>query len=91
MPAPIVRQAWAVKITDDLPAGATSIGSLSGTSCKNKLWDPEPTEAKALEQLQLKAVEAGATGLAAVRYETAGTSLATNCWSLITASGVAYR
>lgn len=91
MPAPIVRQAWAVKVTEAVPAGATSLGSVEGTSCKNKAWDPLPTEAKALEQLQIKAVAMGATGLSGVQYAKGEFSMVTNCWASITATAVAYR
>lgn len=91
MPAPIVRQAWAVQVTETPPKGATMLGPIDGTSCKNKAWDPLPTEAKALEQLQIKAVALGATGLSGVQYAKGEFSMATNCWASITASAMAYR
>jgi hypothetical protein len=91
MPAQIVRRAWAVQVTDALPIGATTLGPVEGTSCKNKAWDPQPSEIKALEQLQIKAVEAGATGLTEVLYVKHEFSMVTNCWATITASAMAYR
>lgn len=91
MPAPIVRQAWAVQVTDTPPAGAVMLGPIEGTSCKNKAWDPLPTEAKALEQLQIKAVAMGAAGLSGVQYAKGEFSMATNCWASITASAMAYQ
>ena len=91
MPAPLVRQAWAVQVSDAPPAGATVLGAIEGTSCKNKAWDPLPTEAKALEQLQIKAAAMGATGVSAVTYTKGEFSMVTNCWASITASGMAYR
>lgn len=91
MPVQIVRQAWAVQVTDALPIGATTLGPVEGTSCKNTAWDPPPSEIKALEQLQIKAVEAGATGLTEVLYVKREFSMVTNCWATITASAMAYR
>ena len=91
MPAPIVRQAWAVQVTETSPKGATMLGPIDGTSCKNKAWDPLPTEAKALEQLQIKAVALGASGVSGVQYANGEFSMATNCWASITASAMAYR
>jgi hypothetical protein len=90
-PAPIVREAWSIQSTESVPPGAQIVGVLEGTSCKNKIWDPDPTNEKALEQLQLKAREVGAKGVANVTYSSGGTSFITNCWSHITASGTAYR
>lgn len=91
-PGAVVRSAWSIKTSDTVPSGVTIIGTADGTSCKNKIWDPAPTTEKALEQLQLKALEAGATGIASVTYTDGGAgALASNCWSLITASGTLYR
>lgn len=70
------------------PRITRTLGVVEGHSCKNKLWDPVSREA-ALRQLKLQAAGLGANGIMEVRYETAGTELATNCWSSITASGIA--
>ena len=91
MPAPIVRQAWAIKLSDTVPPGSAVLGQVEGTSCKNKAWDPPASEAKALEQLQLKAVDLGAEGLASVTYTKGGFSMATNCWESVRATATLYR
>jgi len=91
MPTPIRRQVDAVSIVATVPAGSTIIGSFEGNSCRNKLWDKEPTEADALEQLRIRAGTAGGTGVAGVSYSKAGTSMMTNCWSTITATGTVFR
>lgn len=91
MPAPMVRQAWSVTVSDAVPPGATVTGAMEGTSCKNKAWDPPASEARALEQLQIKAREMNATGLASVSYTKGGFSMATNCWESVTATATAYR
>lgn len=87
----LTPQRAAVRIVDSVPAGATVIGSVHATSCKNKIWDPDPSEANALAQLQIKAAELGAAAVAGVTYTSGGTSLVTNCWAHITATGTAVR
>ena len=75
-----------IVVADALPAGSTDLGAMEGTSCKNSMIDPAPTEAKALEQLKQKAADVGATGVAAVTYKRGGTSFVTNCWSTVKAT-----
>lgn len=78
-------------IVNTIPDGATVLGSVEGLSCRNSILDPVPTQEKANDQLRQKASSMGATGIAAVSYERGGTSLVTNCWSTIAATGTAYR
>ena len=85
------EQTASVTVAAAMPAGATDLGAVEGTSCKNSMIDPAPTEAKALEQLKQKAANAGATGVAAVNYERGGTSFVTNCWSTVKATARAFR
>lgn len=70
------------------PRIVRTLGAVEGHSCKNKPWDPVSREA-ALRQMKLQASGMGANGIMEVRYESAGTELATNCWSSVTASGIA--
>lgn len=62
-----------------------------GTSCKNKAWDPEPTNADALARLKIVAAQKGANAIDDPTYVTAGTSLSMNCWKAISASANAYQ
>lgn len=70
------------------PRITRTLGAVEGHSCRNKPWDPMTREA-ALRQMKLQASSLGANGIMEVRYENAGTELSTNCWSSITASGIA--
>jgi hypothetical protein len=80
-----------VEVATSIPAGATPLGAISATSCRNKLWDSEPSEEDALAQLKVKAASMGATGVSSLRYDASGTSLVSNCWSSITVNATAYR
>ena len=71
------------------PEIKTNLGQIKSNSCKNMTWDPEPSEEDANLQLQIRAIDKGANGIVNVRYSREGTSLLTNCWSLIRASGTA--
>jgi hypothetical protein len=79
-----------VRVLPEPPAGATSLGTATGTSCKNVLWDPPATEADALAQLRIRAAAMGANAVAGVTYSPAGTSLVSNCWSSVTATAQAF-
>jgi len=68
------------------------IQPLSATSCKNKLWDPSPTQEDATDQLRVKAARLGGNGLLNVICEaSSGTSLITNCWSSLTCHSAAIK
>jgi hypothetical protein len=62
----------------------TSLGDVAAVSCKNKLWDPSPTEADAISQMRFKAFTRHANGLMLWGCETYGTELSKNCWSSVT-------
>jgi uncharacterized protein YbjQ (UPF0145 family) len=69
----------------------TTLYGLESWSCKNKLWDPDPTRSDALAQMKLKAREAGANGIKDIYCSSEGTSLATNCWSSMRCVGTAIK
>ncbi len=73
------------------PVVKADIGIVSGHSCKNKLWDTAANEPDALKQLKTNAHERGADGVVNVIFNTQGTSLNTNCWESIQATGNAVR
>ena len=65
---------------------------IEATSCKNKLWDPEPSREDATNQLRFKAAQLGANGLLNVSCGgERGTSLAKNCWKTITCNAGAVE
>lgn len=78
-------------VVDEVPAGATAIGDITGVSCKNKIWDPPATQDAALQQLKAQALLRGAKGIAKIEYRSEGTTLTANCWEAIYATGTAFR
>lgn len=73
-----------------MPAGAKALGQVTATSCKNKAWDPDPSEANALNLLKLEAAKLSADGVAEVTYQRGIVNPLLNCWSSITATGTAF-
>ena len=69
----------------------TTLYRLESWSCKNKLWDPDPSRSDALVQMKLKAKEAGTNGIKDVSCSTEGTSLGTNCWTAMRCVGTAIK
>jgi len=70
----------------------TVIQPLKATSCKNKMWDPTPTQEDATDQLRVKAARLGGNGLLNLTCEApSGTSVVTNCWSSLTCHGAAVK
>lgn len=68
------------------------VSPLTAYSCKNLLWDPPASRGNALEQLQLKAAQAGANALINVTFDVRGEDTwGTNCWESVQASGTAVR
>lgn len=70
----------------------TVIQPLTATSCKNKMWEPTPTQEDATDQLRVMAARLGGNGLLNVICEApSGTNLLTNCWSSLTCHGAAIK
>ena len=83
----------AVLTRDQLQGRKTEIvQTISATSCKHLMWDPDPTQENAVEQLKVKAARIGAnvvTNLFCRAEPTA--SLGTNCWSSVVCEAAAMR
>ena len=62
----------------------SNLGDVGAVSCKNKLWDPSPSEADAISQMRFKAFARHANGLMLWGCESYGTELSKNCWSSVT-------
>lgn len=87
---PDVAPVSGVRIVDgSAPAGGQTL-SVSGLSCKNKIWQPEPSEANAVALMKRQAQAAGYIAVGSVKIDKGGTSLVTNCWSTVTATGTAF-
>ena len=65
---------------------------LSAISCKNKFWDPSPTQEEATDQLRVKAARLGGNGLLnVVCEEPSVTCVSKNCWAWLTCHGTAIQ
>ena len=74
------------------PAHYTAIAPVTAFSCKHLMTDPPASKGNALLQLQVKALELGASAVVNVSFDTRGTdTFGTNCWETVQASGVAVR
>lgn len=75
-----------------VPRSLTVISPISAYSCKHVLWDEPASRGDALLQLQVKALELGATAITNLTFDARGTdTLGTNCWESVNASGIAMR
>lgn len=72
------------------PSGPPGL-EVSGTSCKNLLWDPAPNRDNAINLMKSDARAKGFNAVHSVREVKRGTSLQTNCWASITYAGVGYK
>ncbi|MBN9078512.1 MAG: hypothetical protein J0H84_20075 [Rhizobiales bacterium] len=79
-----------ITVTEAAPTGATLLGKVTGTACKNSMFDPPPTKETAVIQLRQKAANMGASGVYGITYGTDPNPVSKNCWAIITATGTAY-
>lgn len=91
LPAETQLAAANLPVLETAPEQAVSLGEIDATSCKNKIWSPDPSEEDALRQLKIKASDLGADALTNVQYDPSGTSLLRNCWSSIRATATAVK
>ena len=72
------------------PKNYKVIAPVSAFSCKHLITDPPASKGDALLQLQIKALEIGASAVLNVAFDTRGTdTFGTNCWETVQASGIA--
>lgn len=64
---------------------------LTGISCKNKLWEPSPTNEVAISVLKRQASAAGFNSVYVTSVEADPNALAKNCWAAIIATGLAFN
>lgn len=90
---PTLSTRVAILTEEQSKAGRFSVlGPVKATSCKNKLWDPSPSNEDATNQLRVMASSLGANALASLYCEAPqGTSLTTNCWSSIVCHAAAVK
>ncbi|MBR9837013.1 MAG: hypothetical protein GYB50_03860 [Rhodobacteraceae bacterium] len=77
-----------VAIATSAPAAGGQ--AVSGVSCKNKIWEPEPTREVAISVLQREAAKAGYDSVYVTEVGPAANALGMNCWAAIEAKGIAF-
>lgn len=79
---------FGVKTATINPASGTPV---QGISCKNLLWDAEPSADSAISVMKRKAAEAGFNTVFVASVAPDGSALIKNCWSAIVANGIAFN
>lgn len=65
---------------------------ISATDCKRVVEDSAPSASLALNRLKSKAAQLGFNSIHSVQVVSSGSAaLLSNCWSQITATGIAYN
>jgi len=88
---PTIADDTAVQIVDAGPAMNDVNQRVGGTSCKNKMWDPAPSEENAINLMKRQAAERGYNAIHSMKVGPDGAALMKNCWSAIHASGIAFK
>ena len=64
--------------------------NVSGISCKNKLWEPSPTNEAAIAVLKRETQNSGHNSVYIISVQPDPAALAKNCWAAIIAKGIAF-
>jgi hypothetical protein len=86
---PIVETTVSAKVSANPPSNGGV--SVSGISCKNRLWDAAPTNEAAVLVLRREAQKAGFNSVFVQEVQPDEAALAKNCWSAIVARGIAFN
>lgn len=79
-----------VKVTPELPAGATIMGDFKAERCHQYAQDNSPTEATLTDDLVLLAYAEGADGITNIRFDKES-GLLKNCWYIAKGAATFYR
>ncbi len=82
-----MQDAAGVQVVDYAPSSAIM---MTGIDCRNKMWDPVPTAARAIEVLKAQAKSAGKTRVMVRSVDAHPSPLSINCWSAMEARGLAF-
>lgn len=85
-----VEAGASVEVVEAVPTGVET-AELSGISCKNKFWDPPPSDGAAVATLRREVEEAGFDSVVVSRIEPVDNPIVLNCWSAIAAYGTAFN
>lgn len=80
-----------VAILDKGPPLAKEDQRVIGTSCKNKVWDPDPSRENAINLMKRQAADRGYNAVHSVQVINDPAAVFKNCWSALIASGIAFK
>lgn len=86
-----VAEVASVAITETGPEATDKNQHVVGTSCRNKVWDPEPSRDNAINLLKQQAASRGYNAVHSLQVQSDAAAVLKNCWSSLVATGVAYR
>ena len=87
--AETVPDDFSVAVVSTLPSSGGK--QISGISCKNKVWDPTPTNDAAITVLKREVMHAGFNSVVISSVGPDPAALMKNCWSAIIATGTAFN
>lgn len=88
---PQVSAPAGVTIVSGLPPAGVGVTDVTGVSCKNKMWDQDPSRDNAVAMMLRDAAQKGLTNVASVTVEAAPNPVLMNCWAALIAKGKAYK
>lgn len=80
---------FGVTMSDERPE--TGGYPVEGISCKNNLWDPEPTNESAKSVMRREAAKFGYKSAHLLIVEPVKSAYGLNCWAAISAKGIAFN
>lgn len=86
-----VAEVTTVATTETGPEATDKNQNVVGTSCRNKVWDPEPSRDNAINLLKQQAASRGYNAVHSLQVQPDDAAILKNCWSSLVATGVAYR
>jgi len=88
---PTIAAVDSVAIVDKGPPLAKEDQRVIGTSCKNKVWDADPSRENAVNLMKHQAAARGYNAVHSVQVIDDPAAVFKNCWSALIASGIAFR
>ena len=81
----------AVQIVQSGPPLSASTERVSGHSCRNKMWDPAPSDENAIALMKNQAASKGYNAIHSVQVIDDPAAIVKNCWSARIATGIAFK
>lgn len=80
-----------IAVVETGPALSKEDQRVIGTSCKNKVWDPDPSRENAINLMKRQAAQRGYNAVHSVTVTNDPSAVFKNCWSALIASGIAFK